>query len=182
MSKVSGNAIQIGESTTATNNYVLETSTDGTLRIKQGNSGSAVDRVVINAAGQLIADGTGLTNVTPKDSSITTAKLDSSTVAKQIAKAWVNFNGTGIVSIRSSFNVSSITDNGVGDYTVHFIRPMIDVNYCPLAESTQSVNNSANDTIAMSTQSTTSTRVFTNHPTTASFVDSSLIHVLVFGN
>jgi hypothetical protein len=42
------------------------------------------------------------------------------TVASGTAKAWVNFNGTGVVSIGASFNVSSITDNGTGDYTVNF--------------------------------------------------------------
>ena len=46
-----------------------------------------------------------------------------------VAKAWVNFNGTGTVAIRSSFNVSSITDNGTGDYTINFTTPMPDTNY-----------------------------------------------------
>lgn len=45
------------------------------------------------------------------------------------ASAWVNFNGTGTVAIRAAGNVSSITDNGVGDYTVNFTTPMPDVNY-----------------------------------------------------
>jgi hypothetical protein len=45
------------------------------------------------------------------------------------AKAWVNFNGTGTVAIRASGNVSSITDNGTGDYTVNFTTAMQDVNY-----------------------------------------------------
>jgi len=44
-------------------------------------------------------------------------------------RAWVNFNGTGTVAIRGSGNVSSITDNGVGNYTVNFTTPMEDVNY-----------------------------------------------------
>lgn len=44
-------------------------------------------------------------------------------------KAWVNFNGTGTVAIRASYNVSSITDNGVGDYTVNFTNWMADANY-----------------------------------------------------
>jgi len=46
-----------------------------------------------------------------------------------IAKAWVNFNGGGTVAIRGSFNVSSITDNGTGDYTVNFTTAMIDSSY-----------------------------------------------------
>jgi hypothetical protein len=45
------------------------------------------------------------------------------------AKAWVNFNGTGTVAIRASFNVTSITDNGTGDYTVNFTTAMTDVDY-----------------------------------------------------
>ena len=44
-------------------------------------------------------------------------------------RAWVNFNGTGTVAIRASGNVSSITDNGSGDYTVNFTTAMEDVNY-----------------------------------------------------
>jgi hypothetical protein len=48
-----------------------------------------------------------------------------------IAKAWVNFNGTGTVAIRASFNVSSITDNGTGNYTVNFTTAMPDANYQP---------------------------------------------------
>lgn len=44
-------------------------------------------------------------------------------------KAWVNFNGTGTVAIRASGNVSSVTDNGVGDYTVNFSAAMVDANY-----------------------------------------------------
>ena len=44
-------------------------------------------------------------------------------------RAWVNFDGTGAVAIRASGNVSSITDNGVGDYTVNFATAMPDANY-----------------------------------------------------
>ena len=46
------------------------------------------------------------------------------------AKAWVNFNGTGTVAIRGSGNVTDITDNGTGDYTVNFTTAMPDANYC----------------------------------------------------
>lgn len=45
------------------------------------------------------------------------------------ARAWVNFNGTGTVSIRAAHNVSSVTDNGVGDYTVNFTNYMQDDNF-----------------------------------------------------
>ena len=45
-------------------------------------------------------------------------------------RAWVNFNGTGTVAIRASGNVTSITDNGTGNYTVNFTNAMPDANYC----------------------------------------------------
>ena len=48
-------------------------------------------------------------------------------------RAWVNFNGTGTVAIRASGNVSSITDNGTGDYTVNFTTAMSDANYSAVA-------------------------------------------------
>lgn len=44
-------------------------------------------------------------------------------------RAWVNFNGTGTVAIRTSGNVSSITDNGVGSYTINFAASLVDANY-----------------------------------------------------
>jgi hypothetical protein len=51
------------------------------------------------------------------------------------ARAWVNFNGTGTVAIRGSGNVSSITDNGTGDYTVNFTTAMADANYAAQVSS-----------------------------------------------
>ena len=56
-------------------------------------------------------------------------------------RAWVNFNGTGTVAIRASGNVSSITDNGTGDYTVNFTSALVDANY---AVSIGGVKNDTN--------------------------------------
>ena len=52
-------------------------------------------------------------------------------------RAWVNFNGTGTVAIRASGNVSSITDNGTGDYTVNFTTAMPDANYSVVGTTCQ---------------------------------------------
>jgi hypothetical protein len=54
---------------------------------------------------------------------------DTAGVERFTARAWVNFNGTGTVAIRAAGNVSSITDNGTGDYTVNFTTAMADANY-----------------------------------------------------
>lgn len=58
-----------------------------------------------------------------------TQTVPVATVAQGSAKAWVNFNGTGTVAIRASFNVTSITDNGTGDYTINFTTALSDANY-----------------------------------------------------
>jgi hypothetical protein len=61
-------------------------------------------------------------------------------------RAWVNFNGTGTVAIRSSGNVSSITDNGgVGDYTINFTTAMPDANYAIMGTASRSTYNAGNN-------------------------------------
>ena len=55
--------------------------------------------------------------------------LSPGLVGGQLCRSWVNFNGTSTVAIRASFNVSSITDNGTGDYSVNFTTAMPDANY-----------------------------------------------------
>jgi len=60
---------------------------------------------------------------------ITTALNATGSAPIFACRAWVNFNGTGTVAIRASGNVSSITDNGTGDYTVNFATAMPDANY-----------------------------------------------------
>ena len=50
-------------------------------------------------------------------------------IAQGRAKAWVNFNGTGTAAIRDSFNISSITDNSTGDFTINITTAMANVNY-----------------------------------------------------
>lgn len=59
--------------------------------------------------------------------------LNDATVG--VCRAWVNFNGTGTVAIRASFNVTSITDNGTGDYTVNFTTAISDANYSMTASA-----------------------------------------------
>ena len=50
-------------------------------------------------------------------------------VTTRLCSAWVNFNGVGTVAIRASFNVSSITDNSAGNYTINFTTALSDANY-----------------------------------------------------
>jgi hypothetical protein len=88
------------------------------------------------------SDTQTLTNKTLTSPTLTTPNIDSASFATVSGtapiypcRAWVNFNGTGTVAIRASGNVSSITDNGTGDYTVNFTTAMPDANYSPTIAS-----------------------------------------------
>lgn len=70
-------------------------------------------------------------------------------------RAWVNFDGTGTVAIRASGNVSSITDNGTGDYSIDFTASLVDANYAALIS--QSRDGGGNPPTPSSTQGLTGT-------------------------
>jgi hypothetical protein len=94
-------------------------------------------------------------------------------------RAWVNFNGTGTVAIRASFNVSSITDNGTGDYTVNFTTAMPDANYCANVSAGQAGNvRNLSGLYGYSTQTSSAVRV-SGLDTTGRF-DKDLMCVSIF--
>jgi len=72
--------------------------------------------------------GTAPNNLVRLDGSARLPAVDGSLLTN-LPKAWVNFNGTGTVAIRASGNVTSITDNSAGNYTVNFTTAMPDINY-----------------------------------------------------
>ena len=80
---------------------------------------------------------------------------------QQAVKAWVNFNGTGTVAIRAGYNVSSISDNGTGDYTVNFTTAMSDANYSvPLGVGADSLPSGSAYIINFGNATTSSFKVF----------------------
>jgi hypothetical protein len=93
-------------------------------------------------------------------------------------RAWVNFNGTGTVAIRASGNVSSITDNGTGDYTVNFTTAMPDANYS-VSGSTGTGESSRVFGRHSSSPTTSAVRVVCVYPGNALYDDSQM-HVAVF--
>ena len=117
MSTVKSNKLQVGTDASASNNFTIyqPATPDGTLRIGVGNADSPTEVAQFTSSG--LVSGV--------------SKLDTATgsAPSYSARAWVNFNGTGTVAIRDSGNVSSITDNGTGNYTMNFTTAMPDTNY-----------------------------------------------------
>ena len=68
-------------------------------------------------------------------------------VEMYLAKAWVNFNGTGTVAIRAAGNVSSITDNGTGDYTVNFTNALPDADYSVTSSANRNTTSEDNASV-----------------------------------
>jgi hypothetical protein len=108
---------------------------------------------------------------------VTTPKLGTDE-ASGLAKAWVNFNGTGTVAIRAQYNVSSITDNGTGDYTVNFTTALADANYSASASSGQN-NSSQYCTTNTSTQTASALRI-QNSNLAAALLDNANMFVAIF--
>jgi hypothetical protein len=108
----------------------------------------------------------------------------SGTQNATLCRAWVNFNGTSTVAIRANFNVSSITDNGTGDYTVNFTNAMTDANYATICGGASFNNASAHDGSvfsqdALATPSSSSVRVRSKQ-ILSSAVDSLFSQVAIF--
>jgi hypothetical protein len=112
---------------------------------------------------------------TSGSNSLTTAQIYNGA-----AKAWVNFNGTGTVAIRAQFNVSSITDDGTGDYRVNFSTAMPDANY-GAGLGSGDVNLGGNWDYTLNTYQVTTSliRVRAVNPS-GSRVDSTFVSVAIF--
>jgi hypothetical protein len=96
-------------------------------------------------------------------------------------RAWVNFNGTGTVAIRASGNVSSITDNGTGDYTVNFSTAMPDANYAPTYGCGTTNTGGSWDYPGGTYQTlTTSLRMRTYNTDNTNLIDTELASVAIF--
>jgi hypothetical protein len=107
------------------------------------------------------------------------ATVPVDTVVNGTAKAWVNFNGTGTVAIRRAFNVSSITDNATGSYTVNFTTAMPDANYSVVATSSYAANGGRGSVWAEPYPSSVSNAVIITSGTTALY-DCIFVNVSVF--
>ena len=104
-------------------------------------------------------------------------------IQQGLAKAWINFNGTGTIAERDSFNNASITDNGTGDYTVTITSAMANVNYAHVGTAGQGntalINLSQCFDIANPT--TTASRYQTAY-VNGGLIDASNVHPALLGD
>ena len=94
-------------------------------------------------------------------------------------RAWVNFNGTGTVAIRASGNVTSITDNGTGEYTVNFTTAMPDINYGAFGQRSRAASIVNSDFDEAFASRTTSSSRWANVEG-GGLADASNIQVVIF--
>ena len=147
-----------------TSNFTPPTSAHST------SAGDVNKQIIVNSAADGVAIGTGGIN------------------QARIAKAWVNFNGTGTVAIRGSYNVSSITDNGAGIYTVNFSSNMTDTNYAvsgsvggAVSSAGWLTNGNSQDSHTVN-NTTSSCRVSVAWQSVSGHFDAQVISVNIFGN
>ena len=142
--------------------------------------------ITINGSGTVTGISAGglpddcITTAEIAAAAVTTAKLGTSE-ASGLAKAWVNFNGTGTVAIRASFNVSSITDNGTGDYTVNFTTALADANGSLVGITWRNTTSTPDYSMqSQMYQSSTTTARVVCYDSASSKQDHAFINVAIF--
>jgi len=129
----------------------------------------------------LLQGGTGNTTGNVASSQVAGALNATGSAPLYACRAWVNFNGTGTVAIRASGNVSSITDNGTGDYTVNFATAMQDTNYSVVGSAgTGSNTNDYFTGPSNLTAKTASVFRFQTRNDTATLVDPAEVSAVAF--
>ena len=133
------------------------------------SAGDVNKQIIINSTADGVAVGTGGIN------------------QARIAKAWVNFNGSGTVAIRDSYNVSSITDDGTGKYKVNFSTAMSNINYSAVVDGKYTESGDAvYNTVGFLRRIATATSYIgvrgIGGNASSSFDDLTTCNVIVFGN
>jgi len=163
-------------STVETN--LVQPSTGTTLTL-----GASGDTVTIPSGATIDASAGTATGFGVADGGVTVAKLSTSAteadnVKKRVAKAWVNFSGTGTPAIQEDFNFTSITDNGTGDYTLSFTANMSSANYVAVG----TVCASSRGVVSITATAAGTVQVITREGHTGTITDYGETSVLVFGD
>lgn len=106
-----------------------------------------------------------------------TASTSADNVINGCAKAWVNYKGTATRAINGSYNVSSVTFNGTGDYTINFTNGLTDANYSVTGAC---LNTVSSDYFGVATTTSSSVRIYAFRRDTGGLADVTAIYTAVF--
>jgi hypothetical protein len=155
------------------------TSGTGTFTIEAPNSNTDRTINLPDSAGDMVLT-TATQAFTNKSFDSAPVPTVSGTAPLYMCRAWVNFDGTGTVAIRASGNVSSITDNGTGDYTVNFTTALPDADYCVNAGAKIVGNTRALSSVKQDVaQTTTAVRVI-SYDSASAVADAGFVFVSIF--
>ena len=185
------NLSQLANNTNSSGQVTLTTGVVGTLPVANGGTGvttsTGTGANVLSTSPTLVTPLLGtptsgdLTNCTgiPAPAALSTA---SGSAPSYSARAWVNFNGQGTPAVRASGNVSTITDNGVGLYTINFTTAMPDTSYS-VSGTTKQLDGtviSNNGTVFMSFSYTTASVRCSTTTTGGAVVDTIFVNAAIF--
>ena len=175
-------------STTLAGDFTISggTGTLGTTGVTAGTYGTNTEAVTltIDAKGRVTTVSTSA--ITLAAGSITfpmlsTSGTESDNVASRTAKAWVNFDGTtnvgGNCTIRGDFNVSTVADNGTGNYTINFTTALQDTNFCAVGCAATAIGDRQLSTLRTSASSCT---VISGQTASVNTYDSTEVSVVIF--
>jgi hypothetical protein len=185
---ITGQQLRLGSAFTLTD--TLTVNGDLTLsKLRADGTGqsltqdSSANRTITNgAAGGTIRMG----HVTEKTSiGAFTGVLNSSVTGQKLAKAWVNFDGTtntgGLCTIRDSFNVSSVTDNGAGDYYLNYANNLANDDYV-VSFGARATSGGGNAFARLSNVMSTSQTRFLVKDLSGNSIDGETVTATVFGD
>ena len=129
----------------------------------------------------LLQGGTGNTSGNVVSSQVADALNATGSAPLFACRAWVNFDGTSTVAIRASGNVSSITDNGTGNYTVNFTTALTDGNYAGMVSAGDYLSNTrSTGGQQTATRTATTYRVNTLNASQGALTDCDSVFVAIF--
>jgi len=170
-------AVTINASTTT--GLVQSADTSGSLNIQ--SNGTTVLGVT--------STGTSVTGTQSVSGNLSFNSGYGSSAVAYGCRAWVNFDGTGTPAIRASGNVTSITDNGTGDYTVNFTTAMSDINYSVVSQVSNTdagtgllvtINSNGVGPTYTTAPTTTATRMLSFARATGANTDAPYVCVSIF--
>ena len=147
--------------------------------ISEGTSGGN-NKATLHIA---LSDTANTTTEVSLADSVLEFTMDGRAVSEFTAKAWVNFNGASPFGVNDSHNVTDVTDNGTGDYTINFTNALANANYSVSSLGTHESANSAPRNICFKSGNTktTSTVQITNEYYNGSLADGENVEALIFG-